>query len=122
ISFDGFAIRLLMGQACAGQYTRDLMQISNLLDGFAVFGKPVFLTLAAPSQPVTSMMIASAESNDPVDAESGYWRRPWSPQVQSHWLEAVFQMAISKPFIEGVAWQEFRDHPDVEVPLSGLVS
>ena len=122
ISFDGFAIRLLMGQACPGQFTRDLMQISNLLDGFAVFGKPVFVTLAAPSQPVTSMMIASAESNDPVDADSGFWRRPWSPQVQSHWLEAVFQVAISKPFIEGVAWQEFSDHPEVELPLSGLIS
>lgn len=122
IHFDGFAVRLMMGQACPGQYTRDLMQVSNLLDGFAPFGKPVFVTVAAPSQPVTSMMIANAESNEPVDAASGYWRRPWSQQVQGHWLEAVFQIAISKPFVEGVAWHDIVDNPEVELPLAGLVS
>ena len=49
-------------------------------------------------------------------------RRPWSPQVQSHWLEAVFQIATSKPYVEAVAWQELADHPDIELPLGGLLS
>lgn len=122
IQFDGFAIRLLMGQAVPGQYTRDLMQVSNLLDSFQPFAKPLYLTVGAPSEPVTPMMIANPESNEPVDAASGYWRRPWSPTVQSHWLEAMFQVAISKPFVEAVAWQDFIDHLDVELPLAGLIT
>ncbi len=122
VNFDAFALRLPMGQALPGQYTRDLMQISALLDQYAVFGKPIYLTVAAPSEPVTSMMIAAPASGEPVDANSGFWRRPWSPQVQSHWLEAVFQIAMSRPFVEAVAWQDLSDHPQIELPLAGLVS
>lgn len=122
IQFDGLGVRLPMGQACGGQYTRDLMQVSDLFDQYSGYGKPVHLTLAAPSEPVTSMMIAQPDSNEPADDNAGYWRRPWSSVVQSHWLEAVLQIAVSKPFVEAVAWQDLIDHPHIDLPLSGLVS
>jgi hypothetical protein len=122
IAFDGFALRYPMGQALPGQHTRDLMQLSDLLDRMQPTAKPVFLSLAVPSEPVTEVMIASPEPGTLVDDNSGHWRRPWSMPVQGHWLEAAFQIAISKPFVEGVAWQELCDHPQIELPLSGLVS
>jgi Glycosyl hydrolase family 10 len=122
IHFDAFGVRLLMGQAVAGQYTRDLMQVSQMLDQFSAFNKPVHLTVAAPSETVTQMMIHASETGEPIDPVSGHWRRPWSPQVQSHWLEAVFQIAASKPFVDAVAWQELADHPQIELPLGGLLS
>lgn len=122
IPFDAFGVRLPMGQAADGQYTRDLMQVSSMLDQFAGFGKQVYLTVAAPSEPVTEVMIASTASDEPVDDNSGYWRRPWSPVVQGHWLEAVFQIAMSKPYIDAVSWQDLVDHPDIELPLSALVT
>ncbi len=122
IQFDAFGLRLPMGQAVDGQYTRDLMQVSSMLDQFAGFGKQLYLTVAAPSEPVTDLMIASTASDEPVDANSGHWRRPWSPGVQGHWLEAVFQIAMSKPYIDGVCWSDVVDHLDIELPLAGLVS
>lgn len=122
ISFDGFAVQLLMGQAQSGQYTRDLMQISHLLDQFAGYGKPVYLTVGAPSEPVTQMMLPAASSGQPVDDNCGHWRQPWSRLVQAHWLEAVMQIAASKPHVEAAAWPEMMDHPQIELPLSGLVS
>ena len=121
INFDLLGIRLPMGQAVSGQYTRDLMQISNMLDSYSHFGKPIALSIAVPSEPVTSMMIA-APDNEEVDPNSGYWRRPWSSVVQSHWLEAVYQVALSKPYVETVIWDSLADHPDIELPMSGLVS
>jgi hypothetical protein len=121
IPFDAFGLRYPMGQAADGQYTRDLMQISSMLDQFAGFGKQLYLTVAAPSQPVTAEMIASTASEEPVDPRSGQWRRPWSPGVQGHWLEAVLQIALSKPFVEGVGWQDMIDHPNIELPMGGLV-
>lgn len=121
VPFDGFSIKLPMGQARPGQYTRDLMQLSNILDEYGGFGKPIYLTLAAPSEPVTQMMIADTESDQPVDDHAGFWRRPWSPVVQGHWLEATFQIAASKPYVEGVAWQQLLDNADIELPLSGLI-
>lgn len=122
IQFDAFGIRLLMGQAVAGHYTRDIMQVSQLLDQFSMFNKPVHLTIAAPSEPVTQMMIPASETGEPIDPVSGHWRRPWSPQVQSYWLEAVCQIAASKPFVDSVAWQDLADHADIELPLGGLLS
>jgi hypothetical protein len=122
INFDAFALKLLMGQARPGQFTRDLMQISNLLDQFAPFGKPVNLTIGAPSESVTQEMILPPDTGEPVDPNCGAWRKPWSQGVQSHWLEAVLHIALSKPFIESVSWTELMDHPDIELPLGGLVS
>lgn len=121
IAFDAFAIDIAMGQPIEGQFTRDLMQVSNLLDHFAPYGKPIYLTIGAPSQVVTDLMIASPNGKSPIDTNSGHWRRPWSPTVQSHWLEAVMQIAVSKPFIEAVSWRDLLDHANIGLPLGGLV-
>ena len=122
VNFDTLSLKLLMGQAVSGQFTRDLMQISNLVDQFAGLGKGVHVTLAAPSEPVTEIMIASQDGKSPADPNCGYWRQAWSPQVQSHWLEAVLNVLLSKPFVETVAWMDFVDHAKAEMPLSGLVT
>lgn len=122
VSFDAFSVKLLMGQAVLGQWTRDLMQLSNLLDGYADLEKPVHVTLGAPSEPVEDYMILHPETpNQPLDANSGSWRRPWSTTVQAHWLEAMMQIALSKPFVESVAWRELMDHEAMELPMSGLI-
>ena len=92
------------------------------LHQFGVFGKPLHLTLAAPSEPVTQMMLAAPEGGEPVDPNCGFWRKPWSPLVQSRWLETVLQICMSKPFVESVAWQDLMDHPQIEMPLSGLLA
>jgi hypothetical protein len=78
------------------------MQISNMLDQFAPLGKPVSLTLSAPSNLVSEEMIVPPDNAASVDPNSGYWRKPWSPVVQSHWIEAVLHIALSKPYIDCV--------------------
>ena len=67
-------------------------------------------------------LIASADPSKPVDANAGSWRKPWSQMVQSRWLGAVLHMALSKPYIDSVAWDVAVDHTHMELPLSGLVS
>lgn len=122
IGFDAFVIKLMMGQATSGQFTRDLMQISHLLDQYSPFGKPVNLVVSVPSEMVGGEMIAVPDSGAPVDPNSGFWRKPWSQLVQSRWLEAMLHIALSKPYIESVSWGELVDHPEIELPLGGLVT
>jgi len=122
IDFDGLSLKLTMGQALPGQYTRDLMQISSLLDQFAAFGRPVHVVMAVPSQPVTSEMVSVAQSGSASDANCGHWRKPWSPTVQAYWVEAMLYIALSKPFVESVSWGELWDHPEIDLPLGGLIS
>ncbi len=123
LDVDAYALRLPLGQAMPGQFTRDLMQVSAMLDQFAGLNKPLYLTLGVPSETISSLMLAAGEHEEaPRDAAAGHWRRPWDETVQAHWLEAVFQVALSKPFVEAVAWTEFMDHENAELPLSGLVT
>ncbi len=121
IQFDGFAIKMYMGQAQSGQYARDLMQFSNMLDQFSNWGKPVHLTIATPSEPVTDMMIAVEDDKETIDADCGHWRQGWSTKWQSRWLMAMYHIALSKPFIDSVSWGSVIDHPKVDLPLSGLI-
>lgn len=120
INFDGFVVKLFMGQSQSGQYTRDLLQISNLLDQFATLGKPVHLTMGVPSGLVPASV--SHERGKPRDENCGHWRKSWSQATQAHWLAAVCQIGLSKPFVESVAWQDLFDHARTELPLGGLLA
>ncbi len=127
MNVDGFAVKLLMGQAQPGQFVRDLIQISALLDQFVLVSKPVTLVVAAPSEPVTTAPTGKdpsehEETTENGDSVSGHWRKPWSQQVQSHWLEAVFQIALCRPFVEAVIWNDLVDHAQIELRHGGLIS
>ena len=122
IPFDGFGLKLPMGDGAAGRCTRDLMQLSALLDRFSGLGKPVHITGAAvPSRPV-----ASANSNpggavgESSPSRAGYWHEPWSPEVQGRWLREFYEVALSKPFVESVSWTELADE-GAGLPNGGLL-
>ncbi len=113
IPFDGFGVKLVMGNGAGGGHTRDLMQASALLDALVNLGKPIHVTgVAVPSQ----------QAESAAAADDGYWRKPWSPTVQSHWLEAFYSILLGKPNVESIAWVDLTDRPDGEVPYGGLVA
>jgi hypothetical protein len=132
IPIDGFGVKLLMGRAAQGEHARDLLQISSLLDRFNALGKPLHITAAAvPSQvidePGDSMPmpdLPATKTGETVagDEDAGFWRKPWSPVVQGHWLDAVYHIALSKPCVESVAWLDLADHGSSEMPHAGLVA
>ena len=119
VKFDAFGVRLLMGVASDGMYVRDLMQISDKLDEFAGFSKPVH---------VTACQVPSDVQPDPWDYWKGEmradlggaWRAPWDPANQARWLEAFYNLALSKPFVETVCWQDLADYEGHYLPHGGL--
>jgi hypothetical protein len=119
INFEAFGLEILTGVPAPGMYARDLFQLSCVLDRFATLGKPVFLTaVGAPGR-------ANADPTDASDgrlvpAAAGRWHRPWDPQLQAEWMEAVYHLALSKPFVESIAWADLADlHP--LLPGGGLL-
>ncbi len=135
IPIDAIGVKLLMGQPRDGQYTRDLMQISTLLDRLSNIGKPIHITqVGVPSQRISELEIPQSHANertmelagigtddDGNDGVScGYWRKPWSLVVQSHWLEAVCNIALSKPFVKSISWLDMADHEMSDMPYAGL--
>ena len=119
INFDGFALELEMGVPKPGMFARDLFQVSCLLDRFATLGRPVFVT--AVSVPGRSSPDPSDRSEGRLDpSAAGRWRRNWDPQLQADWMEAVYHVALSKPFVESVAWGNLADINQT-VPGGGLL-
>jgi GH35 family endo-1,4-beta-xylanase len=109
IRIDAVGVQILMGQAAFGRSTRDLMQISMMLDRFFLLERPVIIsTLGAPSHR--------------VDARGGVWHEEWSAEHQAKWISRVFAVALSKPFVESIFWTDLFDHQQSELPTAGLIS
>ncbi len=107
VPFDAFGVQLLMGIDSEGFHQRDLLQISALLDRLANYGRPLQISaLAAPSSP----------------SGGGEWAGPWTEATQADWLAAVWEVAMSKPFVESVCFHTLADSAAAVVPTGGLLN
>lgn len=119
IGFDAFGLEIEMGVPQPGKLTRDLFQLSCLLDKFSTLGRPVFLTaVCVPSRNTTDPGDISGGELDPE--AGGRWHRPWDPELQAEWMEAVYRLALSKPYVESVAWSNLADVKQT-MPGGGLL-
>ncbi|MFP4106919.1 MAG: endo-1,4-beta-xylanase [Phycisphaerae bacterium] len=120
IKFDAFGVRLFMGVPVDGYYVRDLMQISSLLDEFVGFGKAVHVTgVQVPSE--TTADAWDAWSGKKPIPKAGRWHQPWSQRLQAEWLQAFYRVAMSKPYVESVCWEDLADYEGHHVPHGGLL-
>jgi hypothetical protein len=119
INFEAFGVEIEMGVPSEGRFTRDLFQLSCLLDRFSSLGRPLFLTaVGAPGRNTPDPDDRSEGRLDP--GKGGRWRRPWDPQLQAEWMDAVYHLALSKPYVESLAWSNLADmHPTL--PGGGLL-
>jgi hypothetical protein len=117
IVFDGFGIKIQFGQPGSGCRCRDLLDLSSLLDRFAIFGKQVHLA---------SVGVPSAIEKIPDKMEkngcSGYWHGPWSEQVQAEWLRNVYRVALSKPYVDTITWRDLTDSMTPGMQNGGLLN
>jgi hypothetical protein len=119
INFEAFGLELELGVPTPGSFMRDLFQVSCMLDKFSTLGRPVFLTaVCAPGKATADAGDTSGGTLDP--SAGGRWRRAWDPQLQADWMEAVYRIALSKPFIESVAWANLADMNQT-LPGGGLL-
>lgn len=119
IPFDAFGLELELGVPMPGAFVRDLFQLSCALDRFATLGRPLFLTaLCAPGRATSDPEDLSEGKLDPSSA--GRWHRPWDEQLQADWLDAVCKLAMSKPYVESIAWSNLADRQHT-LPGGGLL-
>ncbi|MDX2018239.1 MAG: endo-1,4-beta-xylanase [Planctomycetota bacterium] len=148
LAVDAIGLRVQMGQAASGRSARDLLAFSALLDRYAAFEKPLALTMLgcpsidspptpAPSVPAPApinddddddLPLMPAPSAEPAIARTpGTWRSAWSDEQQAEWLAPFLCVALSKPSVHSVCWQELADVPASpgsapDMPGGGLVS
>jgi hypothetical protein len=108
-------LELVMGITPWGSYCRDLLEVSRILDLYALLGVPLQVTLGYPAQTTAD---PQAEAGLAVDA--GHWRMGISPQSQADWAAAVAELALAKPYVRAVHWVHFSDAEPHQFPHCGL--
>jgi len=123
LAIDAFGLRIQMGEPKQGRSSRDLMMVSDLIDQYAVFGKPIHVTaLGAPSE---SQAPADTDPDAHEEGTSvGRWHgEAWNAQTQADWLTGALTIALAKPIVKSVCWQALYDKADGnEMPAGGLIT
>ena len=86
---------------------RDLSDIARLLERLRTFGKPLFITEIGASSnlraPNPSGAIRAAAD------EPFAWHREWDEELQADWLEQVYSIYYSRPYVSAFNWYDFSD-------------
>ncbi len=96
----------IIGQQMYFPY-RDLQDIVILLERYRSFGKPLHLSEIGASSGPSNDSVRTGRVGFPKEPYP--WRRPWDEELQADWLEGVYTLAYSKPFIAGAHWFDFVD-------------
>ena len=109
-------LEIVMGVGPRGSYCRDLLDLSRLLDLYALLGVPLQVTLAYPAEATED------EHADPeLSVGAGRWRGGINPQTQAEWAAEFAALALCKPYVRAVQWAQFSDAERHQFPHCGLI-
>jgi len=91
--------------------TFDLGFVVEFLDALASVGKPIH---------ITEYSVPSAWDAISENYEVGYWRRPWSEEVQAEYMDAFLRLAFAHPSVHSITWWNALDREAV-VTHGGLI-
>ncbi|HEX9659270.1 MAG TPA: endo-1,4-beta-xylanase [Rhodothermales bacterium] len=86
---------------------RDLQDTIMLVERMQTFGRPVQLTEVGCSSGPSKRSVLDGSLT--FTEEPHIWRRPWDEELQADWLEGLYTLGYSKPWIEAVNWYDFVD-------------
>jgi GH35 family endo-1,4-beta-xylanase len=116
LSLSALNLELVMGVTPRGSYCRDLLEISRLLDLYALLGVPLRVTLGYPSSAQSD-----PDSDPDLHVEGGRWGNGFTADVQATWAADVTALVLCKPYVQGVHWTHFRDAEPHQFPHCGVV-
>ena len=112
----GLDLELIPGVSPRGSYCRDALEVSRLIDLYALLGVPLQITLGYPST-------AGSDANaDPaLTVAAGAWRGGFTLDMQAEWALTHVGLALCKPSVRAVTWTHFFDGAPHQFPACGLV-
>ncbi len=116
LSLTALNLELVMGVTPRGSYCRDLLEISRLLDLYALLGVPLRVTIGYPSSAQ-----ADADADPDLHVGGGHWGNGFTNEVQAAWAAEVTALVLCKPYVQGVHWAHFRDTEPHQFPHCGLI-
>jgi GH35 family endo-1,4-beta-xylanase len=100
----------ITGQQLYYQYTnRDLADIIRMMERLQKFGKPVHVTEIGTT---SGCNCGKKNNNDEPTTELNMpytWHRYWDEDLQAEWLEKMYTLHYSKPWVEAINWYDQVD-------------
>ena len=87
-------------------YVHDIADQSALIDQYLALGKPVHISEV---QTPSSMEADPSKWLGGRVAESGWWHRPWDPEIQADWAEQFYTIAAGKAEVGAITWWDLSD-------------
>jgi hypothetical protein len=105
-------LEINMGYSPGGTFLRHPLEFSRQLDVWSLFGLPLWLTVSAPSGHHDDQL-AQHKASVPDNA--------WSPAAQQAWAARFVPLALAKPQVQGVIWNQYCDSDRHDFPFGGLL-
>jgi hypothetical protein len=111
LGLTGVMLELNVGYFPGGTLPRHPLEFNRLLDAWSLLGLPLWLSLCAPS----------AYHEDPL----ALYKTPlppgsWTAAGQQAWVARFVPLALAKPMVQGVVWNQLRDGLPHDFPHGGL--
>jgi hypothetical protein len=107
----GLMIEINVGYSPGGSLLRHPLEFNRLLDIWSSFGLPLWLSLCAPSSDIEDPL---AQQKTTVS------RGTWNAAAQQAWVGQFVPLALVKPSVQGVLWNQLLDSHLHEFPNGGL--
>jgi hypothetical protein len=104
-------LELNVGYFPGGTQLRHDLEFNRLLDTWSSFGLPLWLSLSAPSDDIVDPLAQRKASVSPGT---------WDEATQRAWVSRLVSLAIVKPTVQGVVWNQLLDSQLHDFPHGGL--
>ncbi|MFO0878608.1 MAG: endo-1,4-beta-xylanase [Gemmataceae bacterium] len=109
-------LEIVMGVRGRGTYCRDSLELSRLLDLYALLGVPQHVTLGYPHTEVYD-----PEGDPELAVGFGHWAQGFTPQTQAAWARHFVSLALCKRYVQSVSWVHLSDSLPHLFPGCGLI-
>ncbi len=115
VGLSGVNLEVAVGYG-AGGGSRDLIEVSRMIDQWSALGLPLQVTLVFPSQAGPDLHAA-----DSIALDRSSWKMPWSEPAQAEWGELYLRLMMAKPAVVALFWSHFSDHVAHRFAHGGLL-
>ncbi|MCE5302951.1 MAG: hypothetical protein LLF97_07565 [Planctomycetaceae bacterium] len=107
----GLMLEINVGYSPSGTLLRHPLEFNRLLDIWSLLGVPLWLSLSAPS----------TDAPDPLAIHhASVAANTWTPTSQQAWVSRFVPLALAKPMVQGVVWNQLCDAHPHGFPNAGL--
>ena len=104
-------LEMNIGYSPGGTLRRHPLEFSRLLDAWSSLSLPLWLSISAPNSDADDPLAHSKATVSPGS---------WTAAAQRGWVARFVPLALAKPMVQGVLWNQLRDNELHDFPNGGL--